>query len=318
MAKNVARLQIEVRAVADLIPYRRNPRTHTDSQVAQIAASIEKFGWTNPILIGPDNILIAGHARWLAAQRLGIREVPVIVLDGLTAAERKALVIADNRLALNAGWDKELLRLELEELCADDFDLDLLGFAPDELEDLRDVEDHLANQDAAPVLPERAVTLPGDLWRLGRHHLLCGDATRRSDVDRLMSREQADLMFSDSPNHLDHEGYATDRLKIQGDRMSADQFRTFLGSAFASYHALAKPKASLYVCHLPQLLDDVERGETLIITRHGRRIARIVPEGDRRQEEVDKALAGIQELRGRTGRITVVELLSARDEGRKS
>ena len=126
-------LQIEHRAVEDLIPYARNPRTHTPEQVAQIAASIVEFGWTNPILIGADNVIIAGHARLEAARKLGLSEVPVIILDHLTPAQRRALVIADNRLALNAGWDEEMLRLELEELREDEFDLDLLGFDEDEL-----------------------------------------------------------------------------------------------------------------------------------------------------------------------------------------
>jgi DNA modification methylase len=156
-------------------------------------------------------------------------------------------------LALNAGWDEELLRLELEELRADDFDLDLLGFEPEELQDLWAGQDVLAeglsNEDAAPEPQERVVTLPGDLWLLDRHHLLCGDTTHRGDVEQLMSRERADLMFSDSPYNVDYEGYTEDHLKIQNDRMSAEQFRTFLGAAFASYHAVAKPHASLYVCH---------------------------------------------------------------------
>jgi DNA modification methylase len=244
-------LKIEVRRIADLVPYDRNPRTHTDQQVAQIAASISTFGWTNPILIGPDNVIIAGHARWLAARQLELVEVPVVVLDGLTKAQRKALVIADNRLALNAGWDEEMLRLELEELRLDDFDVDLLGFDSEDLEQLWADENVLSDgrADAAPEPQEQVVSRPGDLWRLGSHRLLCGDATLRSDVEHLMLREKADLMFCDSSYNVDYEGYTQDRLKIQGDRMNAEQFRTFLGLAFGSYRAAAKSHASLYVFH---------------------------------------------------------------------
>jgi DNA modification methylase len=243
-----------VRAVADLIPYGRNPRTHTGQQVAQIAASISKFGWTNPILIGPDNIIIAGHGRWLAAQQLGMTEVPAIVLEGLTAAERQALIIADNRLALQGGWDEELLRRELEELRAADFDLHLLGFERDELADLWDAGDGfsggLTHQDAAPEPEKRVVTLPGDLWLVGRHRLLCGDATQRCAVERLMAGEQADLMFSDGPDNVDREGHPSDHRKIRRDRISAEPV-PYLCSAFTSYRSVAKASASLYVCHRP-------------------------------------------------------------------
>ena len=246
-------LKVEIRRIADLVPYDRNPRTHTDQQIAQIAASISTFGWTNPILVGPDNLIIAGHARWLAARQLEMLEAPVIVLDGLSKAQRKALVIADNRLALSAGWDEEMLRLELEDLRLDDFEVDLLGFDSKELDDLWAgmdmLSDGLANADAAPDPQERVVSRPGDLWRLGPHRLLCGDATQRSDVEHLMLHEHADLMFCDSPYDIDYEGYSADSVKIQGDRMTPEQFRTFLAIAFASYHAIAKRTASLYVCH---------------------------------------------------------------------
>ncbi len=247
------RLKIEWRKVADLIPYARNARDHTEDQIAQLAGSMREFGFTNPILIARDNTIIAGHARLRAARKLGMVEVPVIVLDGLTPAQRKALVIADNRLALNAGWDEQMLRLELEELHQDDFDLDLLGFGAEELDELLTGLDEpsggLTNEDAAPEAPQRAVAIPGDLWLLGRHRLLCGDATHPSDVDRLLSGQQADLVFTDLPYNVDYEGYTEERLKIAGDRMSAEQFRAFLESAFRSYRAIVKASASLYICH---------------------------------------------------------------------
>ncbi len=244
---------IEQRPIDRLTAYPRNARTHSDAQIEQIAASIRAFGFVNPILIGPENTIIAGHARLQAARKFGMSEVPVIVLAHLTAKQRRALAIADNRLALNAGWDAEMLRLELEELHQDDFDLDVLGFGAEELDQLLAGLDAPSggrtNEDAAPEAPQRAVAIPGDLWVLGRHRLLCGDATNPSDVDRLIAGQQADLVFADPPYNVDYEGYTEEHLKIAGDRMSAEQFRAFLQSAFTSYRAIVKPSASLYICH---------------------------------------------------------------------
>jgi ParB-like chromosome segregation protein Spo0J len=169
-------LQVVTWPVDKLIPYARNARTHSDDQVAQIAASIAEFGWTNPILAGADGIVIAGHARLLAARKLGMTEVPVIVLDHLTESRRRALVLADNRLALNAGWDEEMLRVELTALEEDGFNLEVVGFTDDEIEDLlRDPEGvHAGNtdDDAVPEAPETAISVPGDVWILGEHRLL--------------------------------------------------------------------------------------------------------------------------------------------------
>ena len=250
-------LQIEHRAIEDLIPYARNPRTHTPEQVAQIAASIVEFGWTNPILIGADNVIIAGHARLEAARKLGLSEVPVIILDHLTPAQRRALVVADNRLALNAGWDEEMLRLEIAELREDEFDLDLLGFGEDELAAMLADPDEpaqgLTDEDEAPAPPEVPVSVAGDVWILetqrGSHRLLCGDATHPPDLDRLMGGEKADLVFTDPPYNVDYEGYTEDHLKIKGDRMSDGDFKLFLEAAFRSLRTIVKTGASLYVCH---------------------------------------------------------------------
>lgn len=166
-------LQIERWPLERLIPFARNPRTHTDEQVAQIAASMVEFGWTNPILVGADGVIIAGHARVLAARKLGLKEVPVIVLDHLTAAQRRALIIADNKLALNAGWDEELLRGLLSELREEEFNLDLVGFSDEELNallaEVPEVADGLTEDDQVPAPPPNPVTRPGDLWLLGAY-----------------------------------------------------------------------------------------------------------------------------------------------------
>src|ERR671919_3227060 len=170
-------LAIAWRRLGELIPYARNPRTHSDEQVAQLAASIREFGWTVPILIDGASGIIAGHGRVLAARKLGLERAPVIELAHMSDAQRRAYVIADNRLALDAGWDEELLRLELADLSQLGFDLGLIGFGEGELERLLagDGRTGLTEDDDAPALPEQAITRSGDLWTLGEHRLLCGD-----------------------------------------------------------------------------------------------------------------------------------------------
>jgi DNA modification methylase len=196
-------IKVERWPVDRLIPFARNPRTHSDEQVAQIAASIAEFGWTNPILVGSDGVIIAGHARLQAARKLGLTEVPVIVLDHLSQAQRRALVIADNKLALNAGWDEELLRGLLDDLRADQFDLDLLGFSQDELDALlkgqTSIIEGLTDEDAIPEPLDEPVSQRGDLWILGDHRVMCGDSANADDMDRLMAGEQADLANNDPP-----------------------------------------------------------------------------------------------------------------------
>jgi DNA modification methylase len=245
-------IQVERWPISRLIPRITNPRTHTPEQVAQIAASIREWGWTNPILVGADNDVLAGHARLLAARQLEMSEVPVIQLGHLSEAQRRALVIADNQLALNAGWSEEALRLELQALQEADFDLSLVGFDDDELARLlaaQDAVEGLTDEDAVPALPETPVSAAGDLWILGNHKLLVGDATDREQVVRLMAGEAADLIFTDPPYNVDYEGYTDDKLKIQGDRMSDGDFKQFLEAAFRSCRTVVKPGASLYVCH---------------------------------------------------------------------
>jgi ParB-like chromosome segregation protein Spo0J len=235
-----------------LIPYPRNARTQSVGQVAQVAASIKEFGFVNPILVSPDGVIIAGHARLLAARQLGLAEVPVIVIDGLNENQRCALGIADNKLAFNAGWDEEMLRLEIEALKNAEYDLDILGFEDEELARLlaqQNAVEGLTDEDAVPELQETPISAPGDLWLLGDHCVLCGDANVRADVGRLTAGDAADLVFTDPPYNVDYEGYTEDKLKINGDRMTAEQFQQFLRDAFGSYRRIVKPGASMYVCH---------------------------------------------------------------------
>src|SRR6202050_5653058 len=177
--------QIELWVIEKVIPWARNPRTHSEAQIAQIAASIAEFGFNNPILVDTKAGIIAGHGRLHAARKLGLKEVPVIVLDHLTEAQKRAYIIADNQLALNAGWDEELLRVELATLQAEDFNLDIIGFEDNELARLlaaQDAAEGLTDEDAIPEVPETPVSAKGDLWIMGNHRVLCGDATVQADV----------------------------------------------------------------------------------------------------------------------------------------
>lgn len=212
--------QIEYVETAKLVPYARNSRTHSDEQVAQICASIKEFGFTNPVLIDGEGVIIAGHGRTMAAQRLDMKEVPCLRLGHLTDAQKKAYVIADNKLALNAGWDDEMLAIELKELNAEDFDLSLTGFDDDELAALlaEAVEEGLTDEDSVPEAPETPVTVEGDVWVLGNHRLMCGDSTSIDAVEKLMDGLKPNAVFTDPPYGigLDKENQTIGKSKTYG------------------------------------------------------------------------------------------------------
>ena len=202
-------MQIEQLSVKKLLPYARNSRTHSEDQIGQIASSIKEFGFTNPILIDKDNQIIAGHGRLMGANRLQMKEVPCIRLSHLTESQKRAYVIADNKLALNAGWDEELLALEIKDLQELDFDVSLLGFSDDELNGILDklIEEveGLTDEDAVPDLPEEAITKLGDIYQLGNHRLMCGDSTSIDAVDKLMNGQKADMVFTDPPYGVEYQ-----------------------------------------------------------------------------------------------------------------
>ena len=195
------KMKIVMTPVEKLVPYVKNTRTHSDEQVAQVMASMKEFGFTNPILVDGENVIIAGHGRLLAAQRLGMAEVPCIQLSHLSESQKKAYIIADNKLALNAGWDNELLALELGDLKDEGFDLTLTGFNDDELAALMvpEVIEGLTDEDDVPEIPDNPVTVEGDVWVLGNHRLMCGDSTSIDAVDKLMDGARADMVFTDPP-----------------------------------------------------------------------------------------------------------------------
>jgi DNA modification methylase len=236
-------MKIEQRSVTALIPYAKNSRTHSDAQVAQIAASIKEFGWTNPILVDGDNGIIAGHGRLMAARKLGHDKVPVIELKDMTETQKRAYVIADNQLAMNSGWDTSLLTLELTDLQEEGFDLELLGFDPKELNALLEpeVSEGLTDEDAVPDLPDEPKTKLGDIYILGNHRLMCGDSTSIDAVDKLMDGERPDMVFTDPPYNIDYQGVKDKRDKIKNDKMTDEAFKDFLMQSLYSCE-------TMYVC----------------------------------------------------------------------
>lgn len=245
-------MKIEQRPIEALIPYINNSRKHSDEQVAQIAASIKEFGWTNPILVDGTNGIIAGHGRLLAARKLGMDKVPVIELAHLTDTQKKALIIADNKLALNADWDTELLTIELNELIADDFALDILGFDKDELDVLLNVIEPnagLTDEDAVPDAPEEPKTKLGDIYILGNHRLMCGDSTSIDSVEKLVNGQLVDQLVTDPPYNIAYEGGSKKREQIKNDEMADEEFRQFLKDVYIAADAVMKPGAVFYIWH---------------------------------------------------------------------
>mgnify|MGYP003646390832 FL=1 len=231
-------MKIEQIKTSELIPYARNSRTHDERQVGQIAGSIREFGFTNPILIDADNGIIAGHGRVMAAQTLSMDKVPCIKLDHLSEAQRKAYIIADNKLALNAGWDDELLALEITELQDMDFDLGLTGFSEEEIADLLvDITEGETDEDEVPEVPENPVTVEGDVWLLGRHRLMCGDSTSIYAVEKLMNGQKPDLIHTDPPYGMNavtkssvlKKNYGTDIMGDDNPEIAKDSFTLIHG-----------------------------------------------------------------------------------------
>jgi DNA modification methylase len=243
--------RIELWPVDKLVPYARNPRTHSAEQISQIAASIVEFGFLNPILVDTTAGIIAGHGRLQAAKQLGLAQVPVVVLDHLTEAQKRAYVIADNKLALNAGWDDEILRTEMAALAAEEFDIPVIGFSDDELADLlADPDAGNTDEDAVPETPVTPVSKPGDLWRLGNHRLLCGDSTVLANVEKVLEGALADMVFTDPPYNVDYGNTAKDKMRGNNRTILNDN----LGEGFEQFlydscvNMLTVCKGAVYVC----------------------------------------------------------------------
>ena len=233
-----------------LIPYARNARTHSKEQILQLRSSLREFGFVNPIIVDKDLNIIAGHGRVLAAKAEGLSEVPCVFAEHLTDAQKRAYILADNRLALNAGWDEELLALEFGELKDLGFDLELTGFGLDEIEklfaaDSKEVQDD--DFDLTAALEQAAFVLPDDVWTIGRHRLICGDATDADTVKKLMDGRKANLVLTDPPYNVGFE--SASGLKIKNDSQKSEQFYNFLLSAFRSVADNLESGGSAYIFH---------------------------------------------------------------------
>lgn len=233
-------------AVADLVTYDRNARTHSAEQIRQLCRSIEEFGFTNPVLVDEQSRVIAGHGRIEAAAALGLSEVPCIVVDGLSDVQRRALILADNKLALNAGWDQDMLISELAELKLAGFDMDLTGFSLEELGDFFSNYPAERDPDDAPPLPIEPITKPGDIWQLGPHRVICGDSTNATHLMDLCEGALVDCVWTDPPYNV---AYETKAGKIDNDNLGDAEFRQFLTDAFTSMWSVMKKGAAVYVAH---------------------------------------------------------------------
>ena len=256
--------KIEQWPTAKLLPYARNSRTHSPEQVAQVAASIVEFGFTNPILCGADGVIVAGHCRLLASQKLGLEFVPVVVLDHLTPTQRRALVIGDNRTAELAGWDDAMLRVELDSLRDDDFDLSLTGFDTDALADLFEGEEGgdtgQTGDDEVPESQEAVISRPGDIWLLDGHRVLCGDATQAEDYMLLLGDEHVGMVWQDPPYGVNYSNSAKDKMRgtnrpILNDNLG-DDFKPFLVAAFTPM--LSRCDGAIYIAMSSSELDTLQ------------------------------------------------------------
>ena len=248
MAKTTTEMQIV--SIDKLIPYVNNARTHSREQIIKLRSSLREFGFINPVIIDSDFNIIAGHGRVMAAKEENITEVPCVLVDYLTEAQKKAYIIADNRFAQDAGWDEELLRIEIEALQGEAFDVSLTGFEPAELEDLfkEDVKDGIEDDDfdVDEELQKPTISKAGDVWHLGNHRLICGDSTKAETYERLMEGKMVNLVVTDPPYNVNYEGSAG---KIKNDNMENDAFYQFLLDAFVNMEKVMASDASIYVFH---------------------------------------------------------------------
>lgn len=241
-------MQYYLADVSELIPYVRNARTHSEAQVSQIAASIREFGFLSPILVAEDNTILAGHGRLAAALKLGLKKVPCVKENHLTETQKRAYIIADNKLSLNAGWDNELLAVELSELEGADFNLDLLGFDEAELSSIFDADKDVSDDDfdVEKELEEPCFSKTGDIWMLGKHRIICGDATKLETYKTLLENTKVNLVVTDPPYNVNYEGSAG---KIKNDNMENDKFYQFLFNSFVNMEQAMADDASIYVFH---------------------------------------------------------------------
>jgi len=246
-------MQISDVDIQAVVPYARNPR-HNEAAISKVAASLQEYGWRQPIVVDGDMVVVAGHTRLEAASNLGMKTVPIHIAKGLSPEQIKAYRLADNRVGQEAGWDNKLLRLELEELKFADFSLNLTGFDGDELTELMsDPKEGLTDPDEVPELPKEPTAKRGDLWLMGNHRLLCGDSTNQTDLDILLNGQKADMVFTDPPWNVNYGDIKTNNAqgykprKILNDGLAPEKWAEFVVDFCGAFYSITKPGAPIYV-----------------------------------------------------------------------
>ena len=251
-------MKIENADINTIKPYENNPRKLKDSAIEKVAMSLKEYGFRQPIVVDKDRIIVVGHTRYRASKKLGLKEVPITIADNLTPEQINAYRIADNRTAEESEWDSELLKMEIKELEAKDFKLDLLGFNEDQLNDmLFEEKQGLTDEDEVPEAPEEPITKLGDIWKLGKHKLICGDATNKDTVKLLMEDNKADLLFTDPPYNVNYSartGIRSGKIRdnmahIKNDNLDDDQFNELLENSLKNMFNYMDNKASYYICN---------------------------------------------------------------------
>jgi len=244
-------MKIEIADINSIKPYENNPRKLSDKAIETVAMSLKEYGFRQPIVVDKDRIIVVGHTRFRASKKLNFKEVPITIADNLTPEQINAYRIADNRTAEESEWDSELLKMEIKDLEAKDFKLDLLGFNEDQLNDiLFDEKQGLTDEDEVPEAPEEPISKLGDIWKLGKHKLICGDSISEDTFKHLFNDNKADLIFTDPPYNVDYSGRGKNDLgKIKNDNMSENEFIDFLHKNFSLMSDYLKALGCIYICH---------------------------------------------------------------------
>jgi DNA modification methylase len=243
-------MKIEIADISSIKPYENNPRKLSETAIEKVAMSLKEYGFRQPIVVDKDRVIVAGHTRFRASKKLGLKQVPISIIDNLTDEQINAYRIADNRTAEESEWDNELLKMEIKELEAKDFKLDLLGFNDEQLNDiLFEEKQGLTDEDEVPETPEEPISKLGDIWKLGKHKLICGDSTKLDTYEKLCKETKVDLYLTDPPYNVSYEGKTKDKLTIQNDKQTDDEFIQFLSQAFVSADSVLKMGGAFYIWH---------------------------------------------------------------------
>ena len=243
-------MQIKLAEISNIKPYENNPRKLSEQAIEKVAMSLKEYGFRQPIVVDKDMVIVAGHTRYRASKKLGLKQVPISIIDNLSEEQINAYRIADNRTAEESEWDNELLKMEIKELEAKDFKLDLLGFNDEQLNNiLFEEKQGLTDEDEVPEAPEEPISKLGDIWKLGKHKLICGDSTKLETYEKLCGETKVDLYLTDPPYNVSYEGKTKDKLTIQNDKQTDDEFIQFLSQAFVSADSVLKMGGSFYIWH---------------------------------------------------------------------